>query len=128
MDQLNWGGSLRKRDKFTYNFDLARTLQSTSSATVPPERHQPEATVPSTQTTGTDRLLTMSNKSQLLISVSGKKGRQLFRKTNISYHLIRTRIRTHRCVYQGIKNNHLWENFACCFLKTSVSRSALLPY
>ena len=42
------------------------------------------------------------------------KARQIFRKTNISYLLIRTRT----CAYQEIRNFHFLENLACfVFLK-----------
>ena len=42
------------------------------------------------------------------------KARQIFRKTNISYPLIRTRT----CVYQGVRNVRFSENLACfVFLK-----------
>ena len=37
------------------------------------------------------------------------KARQIFRKTNISYPLIRTRT----CVYQGVRNVRLSENLVC---------------
>ena len=43
------------------------------------------------------------------------KGSQIFRKTNISYPLIRTRT----CAYQGLRNVRFSENLACfVFLKT----------
>ena len=42
---------------------------------------------------------------------SRKKARQIFWKTNISYPLIRTRM----CAYQGVRNVHFSENFACFF-------------
>ena len=42
------------------------------------------------------------------------KARQVFRKTNISYPLIRTRT----CAYQGVRNVRFSENLACfVFLK-----------
>ena len=42
------------------------------------------------------------------------KARQIFRKTNISYLLIRTRT----CAYQGVRNVRFSENLACfIFLK-----------
>ena len=42
------------------------------------------------------------------------KTRQIFRKTNISYSLIRTST----CAYQGVRNVHFLENLACfVFLK-----------
>ena len=42
------------------------------------------------------------------------KARQIFRKTNISYPLIRTRT----CAYQGVRNVRFSENLACVvFLK-----------
>ena len=41
------------------------------------------------------------------------KARQIFRKTNISYPLIRT---------------HTWESGVLCFLVTPILRFALLPY
>ena len=37
------------------------------------------------------------------------KARQIFRKTNISYRLIRKRT----CAYQGVRNVHFPENVAC---------------
>ena len=53
------------------------------------------------------------------------KARQVFRKTNISYPLIRTRI----CAYQGVRNVRFSEYLACFFfLVTPVLRFALLPY
>ena len=53
------------------------------------------------------------------------KARQNFRKTNISYPLIRTRT----CAYQGIRNVCFSEIFSVlCFLETPVLRFALLPY
>ena len=39
----------------------------------------------------------------------GSKARQIFRKTNISYPLIRTR----KCAYQGVRNVRFSENLAC---------------
>ena len=74
------------------------------------------------------------------------KARQIFRKTNISYPLIRT-LRTgvsikestpnfpkskhflRACAYQGVRNvrfREIWSKI--CFLETPVSRFALLPY
>ena len=45
------------------------------------------------------------------------KARQIFRKTNISYPLIRTRT----CTYQGVENVRFSENLACfVFLKHSL--------
>ena len=42
------------------------------------------------------------------------KARQIFRKTIISYPLMRTRT----CTYQGVRNVHFSENLACfVFLK-----------
>ena len=42
------------------------------------------------------------------------KARQIFRKTNISYPLIRTRM----CTYQGVRNVQFSKNLACfVFLK-----------
>ena len=40
------------------------------------------------------------------------KARQIFRKTNIFYALIRTRT----CVYQGVRNVHFPENLVCFIL------------
>ena len=46
--------------------------------------------------------------------LQGNKARQIFRKTNISYPLIRTRT----CAYQGVRNVHFSENLMCfIFLK-----------
>ena len=47
------------------------------------------------------------------------KARQIFRKTNISYSLIRTSTCAYQaCVYQGVRNVHFSENLACfVFLK-----------
>ena len=42
-----------------------------------------------------------------------KKARQIFRKTNIFYPLIRTST----CAHQGVKNVRFTENLACFFLK-----------
>ena len=54
------------------------------------------------------------------------KARQSFRKTNISYPLIRTRTRT--CAYQGKRNVCFLGKFgAFCFLETPILRFALLP-
>ena len=51
------------------------------------------------------------------------KACQIFRKTNISYPLIRT------CAYQGVRNVRFSENLACfVFFETPVLRFALLPY
>ena len=53
------------------------------------------------------------------------KARQIFRKTNISYPLIRTRA----SAYQGVRNIRFSENLACfCFFETPVLRFTLLPY
>ena len=53
------------------------------------------------------------------------KARQIFRKTNISYPLIR--IRT--CSYQGVRNVRFSENLACfVFFETPVLRFALSLY
>ena len=53
------------------------------------------------------------------------KARQIFRKTNISYPLIRTRT----SAYQGVRNVRFSKNSACFrFLETPVLRFALLPY
>ena len=53
------------------------------------------------------------------------KARQIFRKTNISYPLIRTPM----CAYQGGKKCSFFGKFGVlCFLVTSVLRLALLPY
>ena len=52
------------------------------------------------------------------------KARKIFRKTNISYPLIRTRA----CTYRG-KEYSLFGKFGVlCFLVTPVLRFALLPY
>ena len=52
------------------------------------------------------------------------KARQNFRKTNISYPLIRTRT----CAYQEVRS-FLFGNFGVlCFLETPVLKFALLPY
>ena len=53
------------------------------------------------------------------------KARQIVRKTNISYPLIRTRT----FAYQGVRNVRLFGKFGVLyFLETSVLRFALLPY
>ena len=53
------------------------------------------------------------------------KARQIFRKTNISYPLIRTRT----CAYQGVRNVRFSENLACfVFFETPVLRFALSLY
>ena len=41
------------------------------------------------------------------------KAHQIFRKTNISYRLIRTLIRTRTCAYQGARNVSFLENLTC---------------
>ena len=56
----------------------------------------------------------------------GNKARQIFRKTNISYPLIRTRT----CAYQGVRNVRFSENLMCfIFLKTrfEIRRFVILP-
>ena len=67
------------------------------------------------------------NKTQERISkqwLQENKAHQIFRKTNISYPLIRT-----RCAYQGIRNVSFSENMACLFfLVTTVLKFALLSY
>ena len=51
------------------------------------------------------------------------KASQIFRKTNISYPLIRT----HTCTYQGVRN--VFGKFGfICFLEAPVLRFALWPY
>ena len=53
------------------------------------------------------------------------RARQIFRKKNISYPLIRT----HTCAYRGIKNVRFFGKFGVlCFLETSILRFALWPY
>ena len=54
----------------------------------------------------------------------GNKARIVFRKTNISYPLIRTRT---CCVSGGKKCSFLRKFEMLCFVETSVSRFALLP-
>ena len=44
------------------------------------------------------------------------KAHQIFRKTIISYPLMRKRT----CTYQGVRNVHFSENLAFCFLETPV--------
>ena len=60
---------------------------------------------------------TVGNKVKGRISkrlFQGNKARQIFRKTNSSYPLIRTRT----CAYQGIRNVRFSENLTCfVFLK-----------
>ena len=52
------------------------------------------------------------------------KARQIFRKTNISYPLIRTRT----YAYQGVRNFRFFGKFGLiCFLETPVLRFSLLP-
>ena len=58
------------------------------------------------------------------ISKQEIKSRQIFRKTNISYRLMRSRT----YAYQGVRNVRFSENLTCCFLVTSVLRFARLPY
>ena len=59
----------------------------------------------------------VSNKAKGRISkrmFQENKARQTFRKTNISYPLVRTRL----CAYQGVRNVSFTENLACvAFLK-----------
>ena len=53
------------------------------------------------------------------------KTRHIFRKTNISNPLIRTRT----CAYQGVRNVRFFGKFGVlCFLEALVLRFALLPY
>ena len=53
------------------------------------------------------------------------KARQIFRKMNISYPLIRTRT----CAYQGVRNVRFFGKFnVLCFLEIPDLRFALLPY
>ena len=53
------------------------------------------------------------------------KARQIFRKTNISFPLIRTPT----CAYQGARNVRFFGKFGVLwFLETPVLRFALLPY
>ena len=64
----------------------------------------------------TSNICIAGNKAKGRISkrVFQEKARQIFRKTNISYPLIRTRT----CVYQGVRNVRFSENLACfVFLK-----------
>ena len=51
------------------------------------------------------------------------KACQIFRKTNISYPLIRTCTRT----YQGVRNFHFSENLVCFVLLKTIRFFALLP-
>ena len=58
---------------------------------------------------------TIGNKAKGRISkqvFQEKKARQIFRKTNILYPLIRTRT----CAYQGVQNVRFSENLACFLL------------
>ena len=51
--------------------------------------------------------------------------RQMFRKTNILWPLIRT----HTCAYQGVRNIRSFRKFGVlCFLETPVLRFTLLPH
>ena len=50
------------------------------------------------------------------------KAREIFRKTNISYPLVRTRARTH----QGVRNARFLENLASFF--SSNTRFEILPF
>ena len=54
------------------------------------------------------------------------KARQIFRKTIISYSLIRTL--TYVCVSGGKKNSFFGKFGVLCFLEIPVLRFALLPY
>ena len=54
------------------------------------------------------------------------KGREILRKTNISYPLVRTRV----CAYQGVRNVCFLENLACfvsCDTRFEIRPFALLP-
>ena len=69
----------------------------------------------------------VSNKAKERISkrvFQESKARQIFRKTNISYPLIRTRM----CAYQGVRNVRFSENLACfAFLKHRFWGSPFYP-
>ena len=69
-------------------------------------------------------LLIVSNKAKgriLKRVLQENKARQIFRKTNISFPLIRTRM----CVYQGVRNVCFSENLARFVFALGF---ALLPY
>ena len=69
----------------------------------------------------------VSNKAKKRISkrvFQENKARQIFRKTNVSYLLIRTRM----CAYQGVRKVRFLENLTRFVFKTPVLRFALLPY
>ena len=72
-------------------------------------------------------VLIVGNKAKGRISKRAfqeNKSHQIFRKTNISYPVTRTRT----CADQGVRNVCFSENLVCCFLETPVLRFALLPY
>ena len=74
------------------------------------------------------RLKLVGNKAKVRIServLQQKKTRQIFRKTNISYPLIRTRT----CALTGGKKCSSFQKFGMlCFLVTPLLRFVLLPY
>ena len=69
----------------------------------------------------------VDNKAERRISkraIKKNKARQIFRKINISYPLIRTRT----CPDQGVRNVFSGKVGVLCLLATPVLRFALLPY
>ena len=69
----------------------------------------------------------VDNKAERRISkraIKENKTRQIFRKINISYPLIRTRT----CTDQGVRNVFSGKFGVLCLLATPVLRFALLPY
>ena len=57
-----------------------------------------------------------------------KKTRQIFRKSNTSYPLIRTRTCAYVCMSGGKKCSFFGKFGVLCFLETTVLRFTLLPY
>ena len=81
------------------------------------------------------------HKIRLVSFIVGKKAkgriskRMYLRKTNIFYHLIRTRMCVYQrgkkrtCAYQEVRNvRFFWKFGVLCFLETPVLRFALSPY
>ena len=58
---------------------------------------------------GKNKSLVIRQKGESQNGLQENKARQIFRKTNISYPLIRIRA----CAYQGIRNVSFSENLAC---------------
>ena len=77
------------------------------------------------RTTSMDNLLVIRQISKR--ALQGSKAHQFFRKTNISYPLIRT----HACAYQGVRNvfffRKIWRAFFSCNTRFEILPFALFP-